>query len=321
MSGIGSLINTRINLLAIGNPSLIAEYRDPLMKQGTEPNIYMFHKVDRISFVNNECIVKKEKVILKIKNESKNYQLTFDLTDYFAQLFYNKVYFDGKYEFQSSNKRIKLLLTNENFVAMDAINIMTSYEFYKYVQEKEEYLNKDPLSLDTIYVGMAYGDGGSRNAFDRISNHTKLQQILSEAFDEKWEKDIIVSLWEVQASIVTGMIGSYDSVEEDIEHIENIFSGPIDQKQIVNLTEAGVIYHLQPPYNKVLKKVFPDKNTKSYSEIYFRKFDGISIEFGLEYQYVTIVSNDVIITEQNPYIEVKWLGINEKEFFKKMVDS
>lgn len=67
--------------------------------------------------------------------------------------------------------------------------------------------------------------------------------------------------------------------------------------------------------------MFPDKNTKSYSEIYFRKFDGISIEFGLECQYVTIVSNDVIITEQNPYIEVKWLGINEKEFFKKMVDS
>lgn len=52
------------------------------------------------------------------------------------------------------------------------------------------------------------------------------------------------------------MIGSSENVLEDFEHINKIFNGPLDYKQLVNLTEAGVIFYLQPAYNIALKKYF-----------------------------------------------------------------
>lgn len=323
MPGIGSLVNTRINLLAIGHPSLIGEYREPLLQRGSEPNIYMFHKIDKMSFINEDCIVEKEKLVLKIRNKTKNFCLTFDLTKVFEVLYLNEIYFNGKYELLSSGKRIKILLTNDSWFTMDAMDLMTNYQYYNFVQEKEAYFNRGPLLLETIYVGMAYGSDGNRNAFDRISSHSKLQEIISEAYDGQWKEDIVVSLWEMEPSIITGMIGTSDSdnVNKDIEHINKIFNGPLDYKQLVSLTEAGIVYHLQPRYNTKLKKTFPDNKAKSYSEIYFREFDGISIEFGLEDHYVATVSKDIMITEQNSFIETKWLDINDKEFFKKMVNG
>lgn len=321
MSDIGSLINTRINLLAVGHPSLVKDYRDVMMSRGAEPNIYMFHKIDEITFDRNGCVIEKEKLILKVCNNTQDYCLTFDLTSGFTGLFSNEIYFTGEFEFLSADKRIRLYLTNENFYTLDALDIMTNYTYYPVVQEKELYDNRAPIELDTLYVGMAYGSDGNRNAFDRISEHPKLQEIMSEAWDEKWEEEIVISLWDVQSAIIIGMMGSTDNEKKGTEYLDNIFRGPLEDKQLISLTEAGIVYHLQPQYNTLLKKVFPDKNAKSYSEIYFREFDGISIEFGLEDHDIAIKSKDIILTEQNRFIEVKWLGVNDKEFFKRMVDG
>lgn len=288
------------------------------MDRGLEPHIYMFHKIDKTYFLSSECAAGKEELILKVFNNTQKYCLTFDLSDMFENLFSKEIYFTGKLEFISANKRIKIYLTNQIFLMMDALDLMTNYNYIDFVQEKETYDKRASIELETLYVGMAYGKYGNRNAFDRISEHTKLQEIISKAYDEEWEEDIVISLWDVQSAIITGMRRSIDD-EKGIGYLDNLFDATLEDKQIISLTEAGMIYHLQPPYNTLLKKIFPDEKAKSYSDIYFKEFDGISVEFGLEDHNIAIKSNDLIITEQNSFIEVKWLDINNKEFFKRMV--
>jgi hypothetical protein len=155
----------------------------------------------------------------------------------------------------------------------------------------------DHLKLEILYIGQAYGTDGSRNAVDRIKNHSTLQGIYSELIKRTPDQEI----WMVLCDFNEVMLASFDGItktfetskDEDDKHFNKIFENKISEQQEINFTEAALIKYFQPEYNKVFKDSFPNPAHSTYSECYDLDLNMVCVEINTEDLLLPLWTNKV----------------------------
>lgn len=173
---------------------------------------------------------------------------------------------------------------------------------------KKDIINKDTLKLldtEIIYIGKAYGEDGSKSAYDRLQNHSTYQKILSD-YSRFPDKEVWVMLmhYEIKGLLSFDGAKAKKSPKESatdiqrgvrgIRNIRNFYDGTgYDQEQFVNMVEAGLINYFQPKYNSLLKREFPSQLHQSYSKYYIEDIHSLIIEFIPEYpcRFFTEITN------------------------------
>lgn len=141
-----------------------------------------------------------------------------------------------------------------------------------------------PIDFDVLYIGQAYGKGGSRNARDRLLSHDTLQKIsLTSRVDNK-DLHILVIDIKQNNQVVTMFNPKAKENEKDSQRIklgiEKIFN-PSEHEQI-SLFEAAFIKYFEPKFNKEFKNSFPSTNLKILQDCYEKDFACVCAEINLD---------------------------------------
>lgn len=143
------------------------------------------------------------------------------------------------------------------------------------------------LDLEVLYVGQAYGEGGSRLAPERLRAHSTLQKIYVDAMRRSPDKDIWIVLWSFRPKLIVSMGGRQwgiaASEKEDKEHHDRVTRCEITEEQRINFTEAALIRYFQPEYNIMLRDSFPSPHHKSYSQCYEIELNAVVVELQTEF--------------------------------------
>ncbi|MEQ6168674.1 hypothetical protein AAOE16_15870 [Ekhidna sp. MALMAid0563] len=143
---------------------------------------------------------------------------------------------------------------------------------------------EDLLDFEVLYIGQAFGKDGKRTALDRLSSHSTLQKIYSEAMFRNPDSEIWIMLASFEQNKVMSMNGMVqmpsENDKEDTARAAKFFNSEIEftEKQVINFTEAALIKTFLPQYNKEYKDSFPNPSHSSYSECYNLDVNSIVVE-------------------------------------------
>lgn len=142
------------------------------------------------------------------------------------------------------------------------------------------------LDYEVLYVGQAYGKNGNRTALDRIAKHETLQQILSDCLNNHPDQEIFVLLGDFSYQNMLMSLPHKDYKGKYNETVERSFfekdNFNIDDKELINVTEAMLIKYFEPVYNQNFKDSFPSKTHTSYSTLYERDIRTIGLEIWVD---------------------------------------
>jgi len=123
--------------------------------------------------------------------------------------------------------------------------------------------------IEVVYIGQGFGQSGKRLAIDRLSSHSTLQRILSEAADEYPQDEILILMFRYEHSKhILSSAGDFSvepkaSEEEERKHFANQMRGTqIDRKSRITLAEAALINYFKPRYNVTHKDSFSVERNK-----------------------------------------------------------
>lgn len=143
------------------------------------------------------------------------------------------------------------------------------------------------LDLEVLYVGQSYGSDGSRNAFERLKNHSTLQGIYAEAIRKSPDQDIWLILCSFEEQTVMSFDGTQSeygtTLEEDEAHAKKFLHKGVSEQQRINFTEAALIKYFQPEYNQKYKNTFPNPAHSTYSECYDLDINMVIAEIGSDH--------------------------------------
>lgn len=142
------------------------------------------------------------------------------------------------------------------------------------------------LDLEVLYIGQSYGEGGARNATQRLQSHSTLQGIYAEAIRNAPDQEV----WLVLLCFERYMLASFDGItknyqtseEEDDEHRGKVLANPISEQQEVNFTEAALIKYFRPEYNVKYKETFPSPAHSTYEQCYAIDLNMVAVEVQTE---------------------------------------
>ena len=139
----------------------------------------------------------------------------------------------------------------------------------------------DPILFDIQYIGQAYGEGGSRNALDRLTKHETLQRIALTPTPKNQRLEVILVEVQPNTRMMTIFNPWAEERDEDGSRITAALDSLFDttEAQQVSLYEASLIRYFQPKYNKIFKDSFPSTNLKILQECYAKDMAGIIAEF------------------------------------------
>lgn len=142
------------------------------------------------------------------------------------------------------------------------------------------------LDLEVIYVGQSFGFEGSRTAQDRLRSHKTLQGILAESLARSPDLDIWLLMLSFEDPYIVSVIDPRRKTQvtaaEDESHIRSVIDTPISLQQEVNLSEAMLIRHFDPPYNKMFRTSFPNPAHTTYRDCYDLDFHSVGVEVETE---------------------------------------
>jgi len=132
----------------------------------------------------------------------------------------------------------------------------------------------DANDLEILYVGKSFGSSGERTAPSRLASHSTLQRILADMVRRTDVEPLLLLLnYEYQSMIsmdgVTGVYGTTN--EEDNAHIRQVLAALYEDgpgHEMTSYTEAALIRHYAPTYNKQMFVTFPDAGHVSYQRLY-----------------------------------------------------
>ncbi len=156
----------------------------------------------------------------------------------------------------------------------------------------------NPIYFDfkVLYVGQAYADG-ERTAIDRLKSHSTLQQILAETMYNHPDDQVFIVMLEYSdyflATTFNGMDKNALGGVEDELRLRSIYSNPLSKKEIICLSEAGLIRYFQPQYNKIYRESFPASDQKVLSGCFDLDFSGLSVEIELNESPLRLYSDNV----------------------------
>ena len=304
MSGVQSCLNSYLKGNGFIYPSQLTEgLEEQYKEQSSYPYIYMIQKVRKFKFLPEKSSKSGSELKVVILIDEGN-EIIFDVSKFFAVNSEKQV--PSKLTFNSSNKIMTVECFSGAKLAFNCIQLVTLSHYFPYIENDGI---PDQVDFDILYIGMAYGKNGERSVLTRLKNHSTFQKILSEAYTDEWEEDIVLSFWEIKpnSAIQIDAISTQD-IQADLKKIGNLFEmEPIDMSVLVNMTEAGLIHYFQPEYNVKLKKEFPSKKSQSYGIIYESEFDAISIEIGMEFCNVQLKSGTRKVFGFSPIITLNLL--------------
>lgn len=145
------------------------------------------------------------------------------------------------------------------------------------------------LEAELLYIGQSFGKNGERQSPERLKQHSTLQKIYAEAMQNNPDKEIWLNL----VSFDRQLHFSFDGInkesqrqENDIEKSTEIMmkfnKNELNEKQIINFTEASLIKFFKPKYNIIYKEGFPNPNHKSYVESYELDINSVAFEMDTE---------------------------------------
>ena len=146
-------------------------------------------------------------------------------------------------------------------------------------------VNTELSDIEVLYVGQAFGDG-TRNAFDRLKNHSTLQKILAQAQYESPDYEVQILTFEYAPyrviSQMDGRAGNVISDYRDMERFRSIINNHLTDREQICLVEAGLIRYFQPRYNEIYKDNFPNDKHKILEGCYNLDFSGLIVEINTD---------------------------------------
>ncbi len=109
--------------------------------------------------------------------------------------------------------------------------------------------------LEVLYIGQGIGQGRSKSAIDRLIAHDTLQRILAETLTDAPEMEVIVLMYRFEHAKMHVSTGGDLTLEptatsaEEVAHFRALRAVQFSRKQQIDLAEAALIHHFQPPYN------------------------------------------------------------------------
>ena len=223
---------------------------DKIFKNKIEINKYFR------SFEKNKISYSEDEVCINLKQEDLDYTNTNDMCGF---EYYLELHQANKKEYNDSKFLSRIHFSSDYYWLNNSLNA------------------KKKMDFELLYVGQ------SLDMSSRIHGHETIQKIQADYMNKHRDKNIYILLLEIDAQIFMGMDGIFckDIENNDIKHIEDltkdIFCSPFDQ--IVNITEAMLIYHFKPFYNDKFKNNFPCKNHESYQHYFDLDYESIFFEF------------------------------------------
>lgn len=140
------------------------------------------------------------------------------------------------------------------------------------------------IGFEVKYIGQAYGDGGSRNALDRLLKHETLQKIALKGAPV--DHRITLLLLEIQPSnqLITMMNPYAQNTEEGPSRIrqglDKLYN--TSEAERISLYEAALIRYFYPDFNKEFKDSFPSTNLKILQDCYEKDFAAVIAEICID---------------------------------------
>lgn len=140
---------------------------------------------------------------------------------------------------------------------------------------------------EVIYVGQAFGADGQRSISDRLIRHETLQKILAENARNAPKTDVFVYGFQYTDNDQVFML--FDGADKDLiadnrddARRQAMLSNPIDEGQMTQLVEAGLIRYFQPEYNSKFRDLFPARHNKFLDGLKSLDYDGFLVEINTE---------------------------------------
>lgn len=218
------------------------------------------------------------------------------------------------YELKSDFPYSKFLIFKNGKQILSA---KSSLYYFMHLREYQDHMNSELL-----YIGQSFGANGERKSPDRLKSHSTLQNIYSEAIQNNPDKEIWINLLSFERILFTSFDGINETKREDneVEKVSNVMhkfmNNKLNEKQIINFTEASLIKYFRPKYNIIYKDKFPDPAHKSYSECYDLDINSVAIELDTESIGTKLFTNTV-----NPqFINLGSFTLKSKEKRKSLFD-
>lgn len=167
------------------------------------------------------------------------------------------------------------------------IHVKNLIEMYFAVNE-EEIIRKHQV----LYIGQSKQD----NIFDRIENHSIIQKINREVGKRFKGKSIEIMLYDVRCKIIDRTsVEKYNAEILSSNSLGNSFElfEAIRRNEAIDISEAMLIAHFKPEYNKNLKEV--NSSLKTYSR--FRDVEIGSVNFTLDLFWEEAKEKSILYTD------------------------
>ncbi|EKN5949244.1 hypothetical protein ACPSVM_001301 [Yersinia enterocolitica] len=159
------------------------------------------------------------------------------------------------------------------------------------------YCYSDLSSYEILYIGQAVGKNGSRNAVERLRNHSKLQKILAQTLYNKPDQEIMLFMYAFEHeqifSSLDGMSGLIDDTDSDDKRFKTALKNRPNQNQAINMIEAALIRYFQPEYNEKFKESKISPKLKALAKCYDLDMSGIVVEINTENLSYSLHSNKI----------------------------
>ena len=196
----------------------------------------------------------------------------------------------------------------------DAIDIKCSYPFREVISINEEgkevtYVSasmiaticsselgfySDLSSYEVLYIGQAVGKNGSRNAVERLRNHSTLQRILAQTSYNKPDQEIMLFMYafehEQVFSSLDGRSGLIEDVDSDGQRFKAALKNLPKKNQVINMVEAALIRYFQPEYNEKFKESKISPKLKALKKCYDLDMSGLIVELNTENLFYSLHS-------------------------------
>lgn len=156
----------------------------------------------------------------------------------------------------------------------------SSVYYTMHLREHPNYLN-----AELLYIGQSYGKKGERNAGDRLKQHSTLQKIYSEISQKNPDKEVWLNLLSFERTMHTsfdGLSGTSKKQDNEVQNVSSVMNkfinNELNEKEIINFTEASLIKYFKPKYNVMYKDIFPSLDHKSYKEAIELDINSVAFE-------------------------------------------
>ncbi len=262
------------------------EHFEDICKYDKHPyHLYAILAFDEFYFIKDQIKQTKDGIVFAVFTEDVNGRREYKTKEVklLNGLDHTKIKIDLIYPY----KTMTLSIMDEDFLQNDSslnapITLTAEDIFQTFACE---FVNK--MEYEVLYIGQAYGADGNRTAIQRLSSHSTLQKILSEANLNYPTKHIFILLMQISESLNLLFDGCAKKYMEDDEtannHLKSVICDLPKEKQVINITEAALINYFKPIYNERLINNFPNPKSKSYKQYFDLDYNALTVEVDMEF--------------------------------------